>query len=89
MFTVILIMMGGVAVGYLLRGKNINLVSRLIMLAIYLLLFFLGVAVGGNPQIINNLHTIGLDALIITLAAVLGSALAAMFVYKRYFKNGI
>lgn len=36
-----------------------------------------GIDVGGNDIIVKGLHTLGLEALIITLAAVIGSTLFA------------
>lgn len=63
--------------GYLLRNKKLSWIHRVITLLIWLLLFLLGIDVGGNQAIIKGLHTIGLEAAIITLAAVVGSVLAS------------
>ncbi len=57
------------------------------MVTIYMLLFFLGIDIGANKTIINNLSTLGLQALAIALAATLGTCLAALFVYKVFFKK--
>lgn len=80
-------MLCGVALGYKLRHKRFKFVSSAIMGFIFLLLFFLGVSVGSNAEIMDNLATIGTDALIITLGAVTGSCLAALAIYKFFFKN--
>lgn len=77
MFTIIGIMLTGMLLGYLLRNKKLSWIHRIITLLIWLLLFLLGIDVGGNQAIINGLHTIGLEALLITLAAVIGSVLAS------------
>lgn len=87
MIIVISIMLCGVGIGYKFRNRKFKLVSPIIMLLIFFLLFFLGVSVGGNNDIMNNLAKIGLDALIITLGAVIGSCLAAMAVYRIFFKK--
>ena len=57
MVTVISIMTLGIVIGVLLRKqqKVLKILDMLIILAIFLLLFFLGVAVGVNDAIINNL----------------------------------
>ena len=83
MFIIIGIMLTGMLLGYLLRSK--------ITLLIWLLLFLLGIDVGGNEAIVKGLHAIGLEALIITAAAVTGSTLAAWglwyLLHTRYQKK--
>ncbi len=80
-------MLAGIAIGYVLRGRNFNITSKILSLTIIALLFFLGVAVGSNPKIMDNLGTIGIDALIITLAALAGTYLLAWFVYRKFFRH--
>lgn len=88
MFTVFSIMVAGVITGlYLRRFNNLKFISKLITGFIFLLLFFLGISVGNNPDIVNNLPTIGLQSIIITTGALAGSILAALFVYKRFFSK--
>lgn len=77
MFTIIGIMLTGMLLGYLLRSKRLTWIHKVITLLIWLLLFLLGIDVGGNEAIVKGLHAIGLEALIITAAAVTGSTLAA------------
>jgi len=69
------------------RPKIIKIVGILTSFAIFLLLFLLGIGVGTNDKIINNLHSIGLQALILTLGAILGSLICSYFVYKFFFKT--
>ena len=87
MFIIVGIMLTGMLVGYLLRNKKLSWIQSLITLFIWLLLFLLGVDVGGNQNIINNLHTLGLEALYITMAAVLGSAICAWGLWHFINKN--
>jgi uncharacterized membrane protein YbjE (DUF340 family) len=88
MFTIIGIMLTGMLTGYLLRNKKLSWIHRIITLLIWLLLFLLGIDVGGNQAIIRGLHSIGLEAFIITLAAVAGSTLAAWVLwYFLYIRN--
>lgn len=61
-------------------------ISKIITVIIWVLLFLLGVEVGTNPEIIAGLGTIGVEALIITIAAVLGSAIMALLLW-RYIKK--
>ena len=67
MFIIIGIMLTGMLVGYLLRNKRLLWIHKIITLLIWTLLFLLGIDVGGNEAIIKGLHTLGLEAIIITL----------------------
>ncbi len=91
-FTIIGLMGSGLLLGYLSRKRNLNVVHRIITWLIWILLFLLGTEVGGNKMIMEGLHTIGFEALIITLAAVGGSILGAwglwLFISYRYTKGG-
>ena len=91
-FVIIGLMVSGVAVGYLMRNRKLSFVHRIITLLIWILLFLLGTEVGGNKMILEGLHTIGLEALVITLAAVAGSVLGAwglwLFISYRDVKGG-
>ncbi len=78
-------MLGGVLLGYILRSKSeffMNHLQKAILVIICLLLFLLGVEIGFNDTIIKNFSSIGVDAFVITLGAVLGSALAAAILWK-------
>ncbi|NDV82179.1 LysO family transporter [Bacteroides sp. 51] len=87
MFIIIGIMLTGMLTGYLLRNKRLHWIHKVITVLIWLLLFLLGIDVGSNEAIIKGLHTIGLEAAIITIGAVVGSTLFAWglwyFIYER------
>lgn len=86
MFIVISIMFLGVGIGFLLkRIQWLQYVSKTISYTIYLLLFLLGVSVGANQTIVNNLATLGWQAFVLAFAGALGSALAAWIVYRCFF----
>ena len=88
MFSIFAIILSGVLVGYLTRTRTyIKQVSSIINVIIVLLLFFLGIAVGTNKQIIESFASIGLQAFAIAFATTLGSVLCAWFVYSRFFKQ--
>lgn len=82
MFIVIGLMLAGVLVGFIFRGKKMLRISHIIMTLICLLLFLLGTEVGGNQQLIKSLHTIGIEAIIITIAALLGSVVGAKALWQ-------
>lgn len=88
MLSIFLFILSGVAVGYLSRNRtHLKHVGSCINIIIIVLLFFLGIAVGANKQIVENFATIGLDALAIASATTIGSVLCAWFVYTRFFKD--
>lgn len=87
MITIFLFLTLGMATGVLLRRyPNITFIGKLIAIAIVVLLFLLGNSVGRNEAIINNLWSIGMQALIITSAAIAGSVLMSVLIYKYFFK---
>ncbi len=86
MFVVIGIMLAGVLTGYLLRSRRLHRIHKVITLLVWLLLFLLGVDVGGNRAVVTGLHTLGLEAVVITAGAVAGSTLFAWALW--YFVSG-
>ena len=87
MFTIIGLMLTGMLLGFLLRKQQLSGIHKIITVPIWLLLFLLGIDVGGNQEIINGLHTIGMEAIVITLAAVLGSVTAAWALWYVLYKR--
>jgi uncharacterized membrane protein YbjE (DUF340 family) len=82
MFTVISFMLGGVVIGALLRKRDCSWTSKAITVLIWLLLFLLGVEVGGNTKIIAALPVLGLDAFAISVASTIGSCVCAWLLWK-------
>ena len=64
-----------------------SLVEKLTNTSVFLLLFYLGVSVGLNKMIVNNLHQIGLKALIISVFSILFSLICSSIIYKLFFKK--
>lgn len=89
MFLVLLIMIAGIITGVFIHRipTLIKVTDQLISVAIYVLLFLLGVSVGLNKTIIQNIGTLGFQALIITLGAVTGSVLVSWLIYKAFFQG--
>ena len=87
MFIVIAMMFSGIAFGYLMRRHRFTHISKIIISFIWILLFVLGVEVGGDPKVMNSLHTLGIEAIFIASLSILGSAIAAMLLWKNVKKD--
>ncbi|MCD8183245.1 MAG: lysine exporter LysO family protein [Bacteroides sp.] len=87
MFIVIGLILTGMLLGYLLRRRNLRKIHPAITVLIWLLLFILGIEVGSSEQVIKGLHTIGLEAVILTLGGTLGSAVAAWALWRALYKR--
>lgn len=85
MFIPIGLMLAGMALGFCLRRVAwLAQVQRAVMPTILLMLFVLGLAVGGDDTLMNNLPLLGGRALALTLAGVAGSMVAVVLI-RRYF----
>ena len=88
MFKIIAIMFLGIAIGYLVRNvRGVQAVGTTTMITIVALLFVLGGEIGANEMVMRNLAGLGGEALIIAVAATLGSMVAARIIYKLFFKR--
>jgi uncharacterized membrane protein YbjE (DUF340 family) len=87
MFIVIAMMFSGIAFGYLMRRHRFTHIGKIIISFIWILLFVLGVEVGGNPNVMNSLHTLGIEAIFIASLSILGSAVAAMLLWNIVKKD--
>ena len=81
MLIVVSLMLCGIAVGYMLRNKNTHIVSRIIPVLIWLLLFLLGIEVGSNPRIVMGMQTLGIEALVLTIGGAVGTILCAWLLW--------
>ena len=80
-------MLTGMLLGYLLRKRDLKKIHPIITLLIWLLLFILGIEVGSNEEIIRGLHTIGYEAVVLTLGGTLGSVIAASALWRALYKR--
>ena len=87
MFTVIGLMFVGIILGYAIKNYRLKFLSSIITTLIWVLLFILGIEVGSNQQIINGLATLGMEAIVITIAAVFGSCVAAWLLWYALYKR--
>lgn len=77
----------GIGVGWLLRHRRVPFIGRVITLLIWALLFCLGIEVGMNPQVINRLSDLGLEALVLCLAGMAGSLALAWALWRVVLKK--
>lgn len=88
MLTVIGIMAGGILAGFLLRNRNLSSkLGKPVFAIVLILLFLMGLAVGGNPAIAANLPHMGGQALLLAFMGTLGSVSAAFLVYRLFFRK--
>ena len=74
---------------YLLRDlRFLQKVEKSISLTIFLLLFVLGLSIGSNSLIINNIGKFGWQAIVLATLSILGSLLASFLVFHLFFKKG-
>ncbi|MCF8377926.1 MAG: lysine exporter LysO family protein [Bacteroidales bacterium] len=79
----------GAGFGFVLSNfRNFNSISeKSTSYIIYILLFFMGLGVGTNKEIMDNFQSIGLQSLIISLFSIAGSVVVSAIVFKIFFKN--
>jgi uncharacterized membrane protein YbjE (DUF340 family) len=83
MFNVLGFMIIGVILGYILKNHRVPYINQFINVQICLLLFILGIEIGSNPNIVKDLKLIGIDAIVISLGAILGSILIAWIFWEK------
>ncbi|MDY0259168.1 MAG: LysO family transporter [Desulfovibrio sp.] len=87
MFIAMGLMFLGIAVGLLLRGRPLAAkLARCVTPAIMLLLFALGISVGGNTTLMANLPKLGGAAVVLTVSAIAGS-IACVLCIRRFFRQ--
>ncbi len=89
MIEILLLIFGGMVIGYLVRRKKqvIRVTERLIIWSIFLLLFLMGLSIGRDPLIVGSLPSLGLNALLISIAGIAGSLVLALFLWKYFFSK--
>ena len=82
---VLIAMAAGIAAGYLFRNRRriFSLLDSATAWVIRLLLFLLGVGIGGDKALLTEVPVLGLKGLVLAVAAVLGSVLAARLVLGK------
>lgn len=89
MIHIIAIMLLGVVLGYRFRdAKFTRKTEKTISMTIISLLFILGLSIGSNQTIVNNLFTYGSQAIVLAVFSLTGSILVSGFVYKYLYRKG-
>lgn len=83
------VIIGGILTGRLLHDRRLAFVPRLITVAIWLLLFLLGMEVGADPAVVRGLATLGYAALVIFSCSVAGSIAAAWLLWRYLVRCGV
>ena len=89
MISILLILTSGILIGLLLISKpKLHLIiNHLLNWSIYLLLFFLGISVGTNQEVLSNLSKLGYQAISIAVASITGSVILSKILFKIIFKS--
>jgi len=84
MLILILLFVLGAGLGILLRRQEglSPLVEKLTQVVVCALMVVLGISVGANPQVMQNLGGLGLQALALTVGAGTGSILVVRWLYR-------
>ncbi len=88
MINILIVLSTGILIGFLIvkRPKLHQLNNNLLSWAIYLLLFLLGISVGTNKEMIQNMGKIGYEAIAIAIASIAGSVFLSALLFKFLFK---
>lgn len=87
MVIVISLMILGGFIGFLLKSKDFNTIPLYINITINVLLFVLGLEIGFNKELFVKWKTLGRDAILISLAATMGSILMSALLYRIIAKK--
>ena len=83
MLKIVAIMLSGMAVGFLMRKRRLRVVPHAVTALIWALLFLLGIEVGSNPQVINGITSLGLEALWLSVTGMAGTLLFSWALWRR------
>ena len=88
--TIVVLILSGIGAGVALRPKKavITIADRVALCAVFALLFLLGLDMGSRGDVISNISKVGLEAGMISLAAMLGSLAATSVVWVIWFRKG-
>lgn len=75
----------GMLVGFLLRKTSIpGHIARLFIPIVCALLFAMGMLIGHNPMIMDNLHTLGLHGFLMAFSSMVGSAVVVSIICRLF-----
>ncbi|MBI4573341.1 MAG: LysO family transporter [candidate division NC10 bacterium] len=87
--SILFFLVAGMCLGYLLRSKSavLAVAEKGMIWSVYLLVFFLGISVGVNQAVVRALGSLGLQALVLSLGGIVGSALLSWVVSRTFFES--
>ena len=87
MWIVLVIMLGGMLGGYLLRRRErlVRAINWAVLPSIYLLLFLMGVSVGNEEGLLAQFPRFGLTAFVLTVGGLAGSIICVRFAGRHFF----
>ena len=89
MFIILLLLAGGIGIGYLMRRIHfLQHIDKSISFTIYALLFLFGIHIGSDQKLIDSFHTLGLQAFVISFAGIIGSLLVTYIAFRVWKKRG-
>ncbi len=89
MFKMLLVLFIGSVLGFLLRDREkiVKISSKLLMFSLYILLLFLGISIGKDEKIMENLPILGVNSMLISIFGILGSSFFAYLFYTFFMKK--
>ncbi len=87
MWIIIVSLVIGFGLGYfnLLPAKMKELTNYLVFGGLFLLIFSMGLQVGANPEVINKLDHLGLQAIMLAAGTIIGS-LVFILIFEYYWR---
>ena len=80
-------MLAGILIGRVIsKRKSYSIFSRMIFPIVIILLFFMGIAIGLNEEILLNFKTLGSEAFILTAGSVIGATAGGFILMKLLVK---
>lgn len=88
MFKVLILLAGGIALGYGLRHASlVKKTEKSVSATVLLMLFVFGITIGSNSSLVNNLGKYGAHAAILAVAGVTGSIVTSYIAYRMVSKK--
>ena len=89
MLIILLCFAAGIGIGFALRSRRrlADQAGRLTSAAVCLLLFLLGLSIGVNDALVDNLGTLGLEALALMAGAVSGRIAITHLIFRRFYRE--
>ena len=88
MFNILGMMLSGIVIGYFLRNiSGVGKIHKPIFITVILLLFMLGLSIGMNRLIIENLSSLGWQAMLLAIGGTAGSVLLSTLCYQLFFRK--